>query len=184
MGQQQADDARAVRPAVGRLLRSRQDARAVRAGPLCRGRPGAPAERAHLRRVRLACALHPPPAAPAGGRRARRLRAGLHRHQSAELQGRSQAARRAVGDRHRLQLRQARRADRRQLLCGRDQEIGLHLPQLRHAREGRDADALLGQRRAQWRCGRLLRPVRHRQDDAVRRSQAHAAGRRRARLVG
>ena len=38
----------------------------------------------------------------------------------------------------------------------------------------RDADALLGQCRAGRRRGGLLRPVRHRQDDAVGRSPAHA----------
>ena len=36
-----------------------------------------------------------------------------------------------VGDGHRLQFRQASGADRRHLLCRRDQEIGLHLSQLR-----------------------------------------------------
>ena len=56
-------------------------------------------------------------------------------------------------------------------------------PQLRHAREGRDAHALLGQRRPRRRRGGVLRPVGHRQDDAVGRPQAHAARRRRARLV-
>ena len=87
-------------------------------------------------------------------------------------------------DGHSLQLRQAAGADRRQLLCRRDQEIRLHLSQLRLPREGRDADALLGQCRPQGRFGNLLRPIRHRQDDTVGRSQAHPAGRRRARLVG
>ena len=108
----------------------------------------------------------------------------VHGHQPAELQGRPQTLRRAQRDRHRLQLRQAAGADRRHVLRRRDQEIGVHLSQLRHARQGRDAHALLGQRRPQGRLGDLLRPVGHRQDDAVGRSQAHAAGRRRARLVG
>ena len=44
----------------------------------------------------------------------------------------------------------------------------------------RDADALLGQCRAGRRRGDLLRPFRHRQDDAVGRSVAHADRRRRA----
>ena len=69
------------------------------------------------------------------------------------------------------------------LLRGRDQEVGVHLSQLRDARSGRDADALLGQRRHRRRRRRLLRPVGHRQDHAVGRSQAHPARRRRARLV-
>ena len=150
---------------------------------LRRRRPGAPAERAHLHRVCLARAVHPPPAAQAEGQRTRRLQAGVHRHQPAELPGRSQALRRAHRDRDRLQFRQAPGADRRHLLCRRDQEVGLHLSQLRHARERRDADALLGQRRPERRLGDLLRPLGHRQDDALGRPQAHAAGRRRARLV-
>ena len=48
--------------------------------------------------------------------------------------------------------------------------------------KGVHADALLGQCRAQGRHRGLLRPVRHRQDHAVGRSQPHADRRRRARL--
>ena len=117
------------------------------------------------------------------GERAGRLQAAVHRRQPAELPRRSQAARRALRDGDRLQLRQAAGSDRRQLLCRRDQEIGLHLSQLCDARSGRDADALLGQRRHRRRCRGLLRPVGHRQDHAVGRSQTHPARRRRARLV-
>ena len=67
------------------------------------------------------------------------------------------------------------RADRRHVLCGRDEEIGVHLSELRAAGARRHADALLGQRGA-WRRKRrdILRPFRHRQDDAFRRSGAHA----------
>ena len=61
------------------------------------------------------------------------------------------AARRAHRDGDRLQLRQTPGADRRHLLCRRDQEVGLHLSQLRAARKRRDADALLGQRRRRRR---------------------------------
>ena len=50
------------------------------------------------------------------------------------------------------------------------------------ARQEHPAHACLGQCRAQGRRGDLLRPVGHRQDDAVGRSVAHPAGRRRARL--
>ena len=46
----------------------------------------------------------------------------------------------------------------------------------------RVADALLGQRRPDGRHRDLLRPLRHRQDDAVGRSEPHADRRRRARL--
>ena len=55
-------------------------------------------------------------------------------------------------------------------------------PELPAARAGRAADALLGQRRPEGRRRDLLRPVRHRQDDAVGRPVAHADRRRRARL--
>jgi len=37
------------------------------------------------------------------------------------------------------------RPDRRVLLCGRDEEVGFRHAELLSAREGRDADALLGQ---------------------------------------
>jgi ATP-dependent phosphoenolpyruvate carboxykinase len=40
---------------------------------------------------------------------------------------------------------ETRHPDRRHVLCRRDQEVGLHDPQLPAARPGRDADALLGQ---------------------------------------
>ena len=48
--------------------------------------------------------------------------------------------------------------------------------------QGRDADALLGQCRPGRRRRDVLRPVRHRQDHALRRSEPHADRRRRARL--
>ena len=113
VGQQQGDDAGAVRAAVVGLPRARQVARAVRAGPVRRRRSGAAAERAHFRRVCLARAVHPPSAAPAAGQRAGRLQAAVHRRQPAELPGRPEALRRAHRDGDRLQLRQAPGADRR-----------------------------------------------------------------------
>ncbi len=54
----------------------------------------------------------------------------------------------------------------------RDQEVGLHAAQLPAAARGRAVDALLGQRRRRRRRGALLRALRHRQDDAVRRPVA------------
>ncbi len=96
---------------------------------------------------------------------------------------RSQAPRLPLGDGHRHRLLAQDRADRRHQLRRRDEEVGLHLSQLRAAGPEGHADALLGQRRRQERLGRVLRPVGHRQDDAVGRSRAHAARRRRARLV-
>ena len=50
------------------------------------------------------------------------------------------------------------------------------------AARGRLPDALLGERRRRRRRRDLLRPLRHRQDDALRRSRARADRRRRARL--
>ena len=60
----------------------------------------------------------------------------------------SRAPRLPHRDGDRLRLHPQHRADRRHLLCRRDEEVGLHLPQLHAAAKGRDADALLGQCRA------------------------------------
>ena len=159
--------------------------RAVRPGPLRRRRSGAPAERAGDHRTRLARPVHPPPAAPPRPRRAGGFRPRLHHPQLPELQGRPGAARRALRDGDRDLVRAEAGADRRHRLRRREQEVGLHHPQLPAAREGRDADALLGQPRRGRSRGRggVLRPVRHRQDHAVGRSGARADRRRRARLV-
>ena len=82
-----------------------------------------------------------------------------------------ETSRRALGERRRDRFRPQDRPDRRVLLCRRDEEVGLHHAELLSARQGRDADALLGQCRAQGRHRDLLRPVRHRQDHAVGRSR-------------
>ena len=84
--------------------------------------------------------LHPPEL-----RRARRLRAGPDDRRPAVLQGRSGPPRLPQRDGDRLRLRPQDRADRRHVLCRRDEEVGLHLSQLHPAAEGRHADALLGQ---------------------------------------
>ncbi len=73
-------------------------------------------------------------------------------------------------------------ADRRHLLCGRDQEVDLHADERPPAARGRLPDALLGERRRRRRCRDLLRALRHGQDDALRRPRAQADRRRRARL--
>ena len=72
--------------------------------------------------------------------------------------------------------------DLRHPLRRRDQEVDLHRAQLSLAGRGRVADALLGQRRRARRRRALLRPLRHRQDHALGRPDAHADRRRRARL--
>ena len=93
-----------------------------------------------------------------------------------------EARRHGVGLRHPGELHRARRGDLRHLVRRRDQEVGVHHPELPAARQERAADARLGQYRAEGRRGDLLRPVRHRQDHAVGRSVAHPDRRRRARL--
>ena len=75
------------------------------------------------------------------------------------------------------------RADLRLVLRRRDEEVGVHHAQLLSAGAGRDADALLGQRRQGRRQRAVLRPLRHRQDHAVGRSEPHPDRRRRDRLV-
>ena len=119
----------------------------------------------------LALAVHPPVADPARAPRACELRAGIHHRRPAELQGRPEAPRHPHrhGCRHRLHPQD--HPDRQLVLRGRDEEVGVHAAQLLPAGEGRDADALLGQRRQEWRRRAVLRPLRHRQDDALGRSR-------------
>ena len=107
---------------------------------------------------------------------------GTDHHRPAELQGRSQTSRLQIRERRRDRFRPQDRPDRRVLLCRRDEEVGVHHAELLSARKGRDADALLGQCRPRRRCRDFLRPLRHRQDHAFRRSETHADRRRRARL--
>ena len=71
---------------------------------------------------------------------------------------------------------------RRHRVRRRDQEVRVHGHELPPARRGRPADALGHQRRQGRRRGRLLRPLRHRQDDALGRPAAQPHRRRRARL--
>ena len=96
----------------------------------------------------------------------------VHDHRLAELQGRSAAARHATPTSSSRQLREEARAHRRHELRRRDEEIDLHDAQLHPAAAGRAVDALLGQHRHGRRRRALLRPVGHRQDDAVERSRS------------
>ena len=73
--------------------------------------------------------------------------------------------------------------DRRDVLRGRDQEVDLHRHERPPAARGRLPDALLGEPRRGGARGCVLRSLRHRQDDALRRSRAPPHRRRRARLV-
>ena len=116
-------------------------------------------------------------------RRPRRAAPAVHGHRLAELQGRSGAARHAA-PRSMIALNFAKKL----VLIGgtqlrrRDQEVDLHGAELPAAAAERAVDALLGEHRRGRRHGAVLRPVGHRQDDAVERSGAQADRRRRARL--
>ena len=182
VGRQPVDHRGAVLRALCRLPQACRRHDAVRAGSLWRRRSDLPDQDPRLHRTRLALAVHPHAADPPRGVGARELRAGADHHRPAELPRRSQTSRRALGERRRDRFRPQDRPDRRVLLCRRDEEVGLHHAELLSARQGRDADALLGQCRPQGRHRDLLRPVRHRQDHAVGRSEPHADRRRRARL--
>ena len=85
-----------------------------------------------------------------------------------------------VRHRHRLVVRAALHRHRRHRICGRDQEVDLHRDELDPAGARRAADALQRQYRRGGRRGAVLRPVGHRQDDAVLRSAPQADRRRRA----
>ena len=73
--------------------------------------------------------------------------AGADDRRPALVPRRSQTARGAKRDDHRLRLLAQDRAHRRHELCGRDEEIRVHRPQLSAAGETGHADALLGQHR-------------------------------------
>ena len=111
-----------------------------------------------------------------------RLRARLEGARPAELRGPAAGRRHAHAHGGGDRLRHPLRADRRDALRRRAQEVDLHRPQLPAAAPGRAADALLGERRRAGARGGVLRPVRHRQDDPLGRFDPHADRRRRARL--
>ena len=142
-------------------------------------RRGVPAAHARLHRIRLAFAVHPQPPDPAAGGGSQRLCPGSDDRRSALVPRRPQAAWRAQRNDHRLRLQAQDRAHRRHELCGRDEEIGVHRPQLSVAAKTSDADALLGQHWPGRRRCDLFRPLRHRQDHALRRSPPRADRRRR-----
>ena len=125
---------------------------------------------ARRHRICLALAVRPSSADPPHGRRAQGLRC---RNSRSSICRASRPIRHAMAARTgtviAVEFHQEARADRRHLLCRRDEEIGLHDPQLSAAAQARDADALLGQCRQGRQVGDLLRPLRHRQDDALGR---------------
>ena len=166
---QPAGRARALRqpaPAHARLF---PGPRAVRPGPLCRRRPGLPPAGARRHRQRLAQPVRAQHVHPPAGRGAGRFRARLHDPARARVSARSRELDGINSETFIfVNFARAAGADRRHRLCRRDQEIGVRLSQLRAAGARRAADALLGQCRPEGRRRDLLRPLRHRQDDACR----------------
>ena len=132
MGQQRRHDARRSSTPCCRISSPMPRARSCSRRTCIGGAD--PAYRLHdpgLHRICLALAVHPQPADPPRARRARRVscpeltiidlpsfRADPARH----------GCRTRDGDRLRLHAQD--RADRRHVLCGRDEEVGLHLSQL------------------------------------------------------
>ena len=100
--------------------------------------------------------------------------AGVHRHRHAGSARGPGGTRHELRSLHPAELRQEAGPDRRHELRRGDQEVDLHRHELPAAAAQRDVDALLGQRRHRRRRGALLRPVGHRQDDAVERSASAA----------
>ena len=129
----------------------------------------------------LAFAVHPQPSDPAGRVRTRKLRAEHDDHRPAVLPRRSGAPRHALAkpsiaiDLTRMIVLIGGTAYAGEMKKAVFTALNYLLPS-----RGGHADALLGQCRAGRRRGDLLRPVGHRQDDAVGRSLAHADRRRRA----
>ena len=157
--------------------------RALRPGPVRRRRPDLPPAGSLHPGARLAEPVRPQPVhRPA----ARRICAGFAPQFTVITAPSFKAQPERHGTRSDVaivaQPRHARSADCRHELRRREQEVDLHGPQLPAAAAGRAVDALLGEHRRERRHGALLRPVGHRQDDAVVRSRATADRRRRARL--
>ena len=108
--------------------------RPVRSGSVRRRRSGAPGQDARRHRIRLALAVHPQPADPSDhAKRCSSFIADLTIVDLPSFRADPEASRRPQRDHHRRQLRQEDRADRRHLLCRRNEEVGLHLSQLRPA---------------------------------------------------
>ena len=122
--------------------------------------------------------VHPPrPARPA------HVRGGLQRAPGAGVPGRSREARHAHRHVHHPEPREAHRPHRRHAVRGRAEEVDLHGDELPPPEARRAVDALLRQHRREGRHGAVLRPLRHREDDALGRPRPLAHRRRRARLV-
>jgi len=180
---QSAAGARALRASRARRAGPPQRAGAVRARPARRGRPRVSRAGAlrHAQRVAVVVRLQHVPAARRLG--PGELRPRLPGAARAGDAGRSQDSRDQERHVHRAELRPQDDPHRRHALRRRTEEGDLHDAQLSAPRPGRVADALLGESGRERRRGPVLRPLRHRQDDALGRSRARPDRRRRARLV-
>ena len=162
----------ALRPAPGPPDDLRPGAGPLQPGPLHRRARGPPPLASGLHRDGLGQHLRPEPVPPADAGAAVGFAPELHDHRRPVVPGRSRD--RGHPDRHgdprppQADGGHHRRDDVRR----RDQEVGLHGHELPDAGRGRPADALVDQRRDGRRLGRLLRPLRNRQDHPLRRSAA------------
>ncbi len=125
---------------------------------------------ARRHRICLALAVHPQPADPAGPRGARAFRAEDDDHRPAELPRRSGAPRLPQRNRHRHRPVAHAGADRRHLLCRRDEEVGVHGAQLSAAGKA-----------ASCRC--TARPMSARTATPRSSSACRAPARRRSRPI-
>ena len=179
---QPALQAGALRPPARQGARLPARPRPLRLRRLRRGRahlppPGARGGRRHLARALRDHALRAP-----DRDRARRLRPRLHGDRLRRPARQRRLRRHAQLGVRRHQLHPQARAHPRQHVRRRDQEGRLHGHELPDAAARRAPHALLGEHGRGRRRGALLRPLGHRQDDALRRSVAAPDRRRRARL--
>ncbi len=183
MGQgQQGDHAGYLREHVSAPPGLPPGPRRLGPGLLRRRGPALPAAGPGSHRPRVALALRSQYVHPGRTARAHRPRPRFHHHPRPQLPGHPRGRRHQVGGFHPAQPAAQAGADRRHLLRGRDQEVDLHRAERPAAARGRAPDALLGQRGLRRRRRGLLRPLGHRQDDAVGRSVSAPDRRRRARL--
>ena len=172
---QQADLARALSRALQPHAGLCPAPRAVRARLLGRRRSRASHRRARGDRDRLAQPLRPQHVPPAAA--ARSWKASSRNSPSCNLPGFQadpEDRRHGVGLRHPGELQRARRGDLRHLVRRRDQEVGVHHPELPAARQERAADARLGQyrrRRATWRSSSASRAPARRRCRPIRRAR-------------
>ena len=144
---QRGDLGGALRRAAREGRRAHRRQRRLRRRCVRRRRPEAADRRPRRHELPLPRALRPHDVHRPDRRRAPRLRAAGTRPARARARGRSRGGRDARRHVRRAASVAARGADRRHLLCGRDQEVDLHADERSPAARGRLPDALLGERR-------------------------------------